>query len=91
MGGSQRVRPAHFFVAAWLGRALTITCNSANLTITNELYLIWCYGGRRPPLLIAFTSICLMSSCLIKNVFMSFMQTFAQPNCVFALRSATNI
>ena len=31
-----------------------------------------------------------MSSCL-KNVFMSFMQTFAQLNCVFALRSATNI
>ena len=26
-----------------------------------------------------------------KHVFMSIMQTFAQQNCVFALRSATNI
>ena len=26
-----------------------------------------------------------------KHVFMSIMQTFAQSNCVFALRSATNI
>jgi len=26
-----------------------------------------------------------------KHVFMYFMQTFAQLNCVFALRSATNI
>ena len=91
MGGSQRVRPAHFFCCCIVRQALTITCNSANLTITNELYLIWCYGGRRPPLLIAFSSICLMSSCLKRHVFMSIMQTFAQSNCVFALRSATNI
>ena len=91
MGGSQRLRPAHFFVAAKLGRALTITCNSANLTITNELYLIRCYGGRRPPLLIAFSSICLMSSCLKKHVFMSIMQTFAQSNCMFTSHSDTNI
>lgn len=51
MGGSQRVRPAHF------------------LLLINVF----------------------MSSYLKKHVFMSIMQTFAQTNCVFTPRSATNI
>ena len=33
------------------------------------MYQIWCYGGRRPPLLIVFSSICLVSTASYTLVF----------------------
>ena len=33
------------------------------------MYQIWCYGGRRPPLLMAFSSICLVSTASYTLVF----------------------
>ena len=61
MGGSQRMRPAHFFVA---DKCLHVFLSKKT---------------------------CLHVFLSKKHVFMSIMQTFAQTNCVFTPRSATNI
>ena len=61
MGGSQRVRPAHFLLL---------------INVFMSSYL---------------KKHVFMSSCLKKHVFMSFMQTFAQSNCMFTSHSDTNI
>ncbi len=81
MGGSQRVRPAHFFVA---DKCLHV--------FMSKKHVLHVFLSKKPCLHVFLSKKhVFMSSCLKNMSSCPVMQTFAQPNCVFTPRSATNI